>query len=210
MRTSLAIYLVLALTQVTQVEPADFIMELAVEKSIQDRKAVERLYDFDKKSSGESASKGDGMNISEIFRNGRYQYSLVDLAMSDGRAVYVLNFYPKPKRKQLKAPKGSSFSEERRNDVLNSLKGTVHVSPENFGIVRVETHTNKYPTPEPETIWRVGRLYQMDTIMEQVPLGDFWVPKQITVTADYSYFLWVKRLQTKVRIEFSNFRLKAP
>lgn len=185
---------------------ADFIVQIAVEKSSLDRKIVRENYTYDKTSSGDKEGKGDGIGISELFRAGRYRYEVSELVMFEGQPAHIINFFPKPKREKLKAPAGSSFKAERRNEILNCLEGTLHISTEDFGIMRVVAKVND----PPESIWTTGRLYRMDIIIEQIKIDDVWALKNLSGVAEYSYFFGFKREKEDVKIEINNFRLKTP
>ncbi|MEK9158043.1 MAG: hypothetical protein AAB638_02580, partial [Patescibacteria group bacterium] len=142
----------------------------------------------------------------ELFRLNRYNYKVIDLAMIGGQPAYVLSFVPKPRRDRLKTSGHSNFRIERKNDILNSLQGTVYLSPDDLGIIRVLTQV-KDP---PESIWGVGRLYKMDAIIDQIKIDDVWALKELHLTADFSYFLGIKRIKNVVKVKLKNFRLKAP
>lgn len=213
MLTNLVFSLVLALTQENQNQIGDYIVEMAVEKSNQDRATVKEHYTFEKKTNTKKDADektdgvGDDMGLAELFRAGRYRYEVTDLILYNGNPVYVLNFSPQPRKQRIKALLGSGFKKSLRNDILNSLMGTIYIHPEDFGIVRVEAHLDNPPIG----IWKISRIYQLDSITEQTQVDSLWVAKRISVIANYSYtFFGWPRLKENTDIEFSNFRLKAP
>ncbi len=186
------------------------VMRKGVTKSVSDRQILREQYQFDviknqKTSGNEGAS--DSLSIEELFGRVRYRYEMdydVPLSLS-GRPVYLINFFPESDN-QPDAPKGANQRGKIKNEILNHLRGTVYVDQDDFGIVRVVTHANN----PPEKIFIVGRLYSMESTLEQDRLGEIWVPREIVVKAEFSYFLGWHHSHDNTSFEFYNFRLKAP
>ncbi len=185
------------------------VMEKALTKNISDSQVLLEQYQFDVIKNQEVSDEeriSDRLSIDELFGRGRYRYEMDDKAIIilDGRAVYLIDFYPD--KDPPGAPEGTNRRGKVKNEILNHLRGTVYVDREDFGIVRVVTHVNS----PPEKISIVGRLYVMDATLEQGRLGKIWVPKEISVKAEFSYFFGWRHSRENTTIEFTNFRLKAP
>lgn len=209
MRIVIALMALLAV-QVSGQESPKEIVKKAVIKNAFDSQIIQKQYQFDaikdqKTSDGEGIS--DRLSIEELFGHERYRYEMDDqVPLSlNGRPVYLINFFPKDEDSP-NAPKGTGKRGRIKNEILNHLRGTVYVDKDDFGIARVVTHANN----PPEKISVVGRLYSMEATLEQDRLGEVWVPKYISVETEFSYWLGWHHSRENTRIEFQNFRLKAP
>jgi hypothetical protein len=190
----------------------DQTMKLAVARSINDTNALKERYLFDTvrtPPAGESRCKNPAdtqVDIPDLFGPNRYVYVLDDIIPLNERLMYVISFSPKPGKEQPKTPSGGSLCQDIKNQTLNQLRGIVYVDLEDLGVARVVTHVNNPPAKI-----KTGRLYQMDVTIEQFRLDGIWVPSDIQIEADKSYwFGWFSHSPEKITIRFENFRLKAP
>ncbi|KKU89354.1 MAG: hypothetical protein UY20_C0013G0008 [Candidatus Yanofskybacteria bacterium GW2011_GWA1_48_10] len=206
------ILLALLIGQAEQaIQPSpDQIMEKAWAKNISDGQALKR-YSFDvirnqKLSDGQSDEDGvgDRVTIQELFGRDRYRYELLGSFVIGERQMYMIDF--SPAAKQPSTPDNASRRGKIKNLILNHLRGVIYVDKADYGIARVITHVHKPPAK----IYKVGRLYVMEAMFEQVRREDIWVPSEVIVAAEYSYFLGIKRSRENTRIRFENYQPKAP
>lgn len=144
-------------------------------------------------------SRGRSLTLSTLFKPARFELKEGGSSLLLGREVGIVNFFPVPKKKQLKAGKGE---DAEYNKAMNHLMGSVYIDKETGGIVRIEARLAE------NVSYGLGlvKVYELSFSMEQELRNERWLPlySQLEVAGSALAGMKVRHEQYNLRFRCTN------